>query len=404
MGSRRTLLAAAVAAATMAVSACASPDSGSGGASPSSGSAEQPMTIEAFQALSGPVAPAGEAMSIGNKAAVTVMNAAGGVLGKPLSINTTDSGGSADQIAAKLQEMLSKGRPQAVLPGSASEIPAAIPILSNAGVFTSHHFTGANFNDPAKYSTTFGNAHTIPAYVASVVAKARAAGYKKVGVVDSDDASGAAFEAVAKPAFEQAGIAATFVSVAPTAVDATPQLQQALAQNPDALLLAGYYAGARAVIAARTKLQVKIPTISIQTFSANNLDGIGQPKDYEGIQFQHLAVNVQGTPQTQSTAFKKFYDAVLKEAGGTLKFPINTYLVAYNDVILAAYAANLARSYDAKAMTKALEGATAADMPNYVMPAGFSATNHYPNVSPDDFVFVTYAPSKNGMVIAGTGR
>src|SRR5699024_8750700 len=125
-------------------------------------------------------------------------------------------------------------KPHAVLPGTAAEIPAAIPILSNAGVFTSQHFT--SFNDPEKYTTVCGNAHTIPDYVESLVQKLEDDGYKSIGVVDSDDASGQAFREVAKQAFKDAGIKAKFVAVSPEAVDATPQLQQALADDPDALV------------------------------------------------------------------------------------------------------------------------------------------------------------------------
>ncbi|WP_165958911.1 ABC transporter substrate-binding protein [Actinomadura sp. KC345] len=387
-------LAAAAAVATLAASGCGG--SGEGGTSSGSGG---PMKIEVFQALSGPVAPVGQAMSVGNKAAAAVVNANGGVLGKDIEVDITDDAGSPDQLAAKIQELLSAGKPHAVLPGSAAEIPAGIPILSNAGVFVSQHFTANTFNDPKKYPLVFGNAHTIPDYTESLVQKLKEKGHTSVGVVDSDDSSGQAFEEVAKPAFKEAGIEATFVGVPPSAVDATAQLQQALAGNPDALIFAGYFPGATAVVSARTKLGVDIPTYSAQTFSANNLADIADPSAFEGIEFQQLAANVKGTPQTESKAFKTFYDAVLKEAGGKLPFPINTYLVAYDDVMLAAYAADLAGGFDPEKMAEAVESAEPEDMPNYVMPVGFSSENHFPDVTPKDFVFVPYSPVKDGMVV-----
>ncbi|MBB4774814.1 ABC transporter substrate-binding protein [Actinomadura livida] len=396
MRSNWTRLAAAAAVAMLAASGCGNSGEGGDGGTPSSAG---PMKIEIFQALSGPVAPVGQAMSVGNKAAVAVVNANGGVLGKDLEVSITDDAGSPDQLAAKLQELLSGGKPHAVLPGSAAEIPAGIPILANAGVFVSQHFTANTFNDPKKYPLVFGNAHTIPDYTESLVQKLKQEGHASVGVVDSDDSSGQAFEAVAKPAFEEAGIKATFVGVPPSAVDATAQLQQALAGKPDALVFAGYFPGAAAVVSARTKLGVDIPTYSAQTFSANNLADIADPSAFEGIEFQQLAANVKGTPQTESKAFKTFYDAVLKEAGGKLPFPINTYLVAYDDVMLAAYAADLAGGFDPEQMAKAVENAKPEDMPNYVMPVGFSSENHFPDVTPEDFVFVPYSPVKDGMVV-----
>ncbi|WP_396655773.1 ABC transporter substrate-binding protein [Microbacterium sp.] len=390
---------AALAVGALLMSGCAGGSTPSGPTDGPEDSDLGPLVIDSFQALSGPVAPVGEAMSIGNRAAVNVINEQGGVFGKPIELVIEDSAGSADQLAAKLQELLASKVPHAVLPGSASEIPAGIPILANAGVFTSHHFTADTFNDPAQFPLVFGNAHTIPDYVASFTAKLVADGHKTVGVVNSDDASGQAFQAVAKPALEDAGIEATFSAVAPTAVDATPQIQQVLANDPDALVFAGYFPGAIAMLNARAKLGVDVPTIAAQTFGANDFSSVA-PAELEGIEFQYLAANVKGTEATSTEGFDIFYDAVLEEAGGSLPFPINTYMVSYNDVILVAYAASLANSLDPEKMVEALENAKPEDMPLYVMPVGFSAENHYPLVTEEDFVFIPYSPTENGLVIA----
>ncbi|MFC0529987.1 ABC transporter substrate-binding protein [Phytohabitans kaempferiae] len=397
MGSKRAAFVAALAVSVLAVSSCGG-DSGSG-SNGSSGSSDGPMKIHALVALSGPIAVVGAAMQQGMDVAVQLVNESGGVLGKPLEINYIDNAGSADQSAAKLQELLSAGKPHAVIPGSASEIPAGIPILAQAGVFTSQHFTSATFNDPKKYPLAFGNAHTIPDYVGSLVDEAKKRGYRSIGILDIDDASGEAFEAVAKPAFGEAGISVTFAQVPPESIDATPQLQQVLAGNPDALVFAGYSPAAGAMAKARTKLGVKVPTLGAQTFSANNLADLAAESDYDGIVFQQLATSVKGTPQTESEAFKKFYDAVLAKAGGDLPFPINTYLVAYHDVILAASAANLAGSLDPEQMAKALEGAKPADMPLYVNPVTFSADSHFSTFGPEDFVFTAYGPVEKGLSV-----
>ncbi|MER7274718.1 ABC transporter substrate-binding protein [Dactylosporangium sp. NPDC000244] len=401
MRTRRAAIAAALAVSLLLVAACG--DDTGDGSGPGNGSGGGPMKIDALVALSGPLAVIGGAMQQGMDAAVQVINDSGGVLGQPLKINYIDNAGSADQSAAKLQELLSGGKPHAVIPGVASEIPAGIPILAQAGVFTSQHFTGATFNDPKKYPLEFGNAHTIPDYVGSLVSKAKESGYQSVGILDIDDASGQAFEAVAGPAFKAAGIAVTFARVPPDSIDATPQLQQVLAPNPNALIFAGYSPAAGAMAKARAKLAVTLPTIAAQTYSANNLADLAPVSAYDGILFQQLATSVKGTPQTESAAFKKFYDAVLAKSGGKLPFPINTYLVAYHDVILAAAAANLAGSLDAKKMAKALEGAKPADMPLYVSPVTFSADNHFPTFAPADFVFTKYGPVEKGLSVPSAG-
>lgn len=408
---KRTALTAVFAVATLVLSACGgNSDDQSGDSGDASASSDEsdssdetsdpgPMTIDALVALSGPIAVVGEHMQYGMDAAVKVINDNGGVNGHPLEINYIDNAGSADESAAKLQELLSEGQPHAVIPGSASEIPAGIPILAQASVFTSQHFTSAEFNDPEKYPLEFGNAHTIPNYVGSLVEEITARGYESVGVLDIDDASGEAFETVAEPAFSDAGISATFARVPPDAIDATPQLQQVLAEDPEALIFAGYSPAAGAMAKARETLGVELPTIAAQTFSANNLADLAPESAYEGMEFQQLATSVKGTPQTESETFQTFYDAVMEEAGGNLPFPINTYLVAYDDVLLAAYAAELAGSYDAEEMAAALESASQEDMPLYVNPVTFSPENHFTTLGPDDFVFTGYGPVEDGLSV-----
>lgn len=360
------------------------------------------MRIEALVALSGPVAAAGVEMRKGMDAAVKLINENGGVLGHPLEINYIDNAGSPDQTAAKLQELLSEGRPHAVIAGTASEIPAGIPILAQAGVFTAQHFTSAEFNDPEKYPLSFGNAHTIPDYVNSLVDEVTKHGYKSLGILDLDDAAGEAFEAVAEGAFNDAGISVTFARVPPDSIDATPQLQQVLSADPEALIFAGYSPAAGAMAKAREKLGVELPTFAAQTFSANNLAELAPESAYEGMVFQQLATSVKGTPQTESAEFQAFYEAVLAESGGSLPFPINTYLVAYHDVVLIAYAANLAGSLDPNEMAKALENATEEDMPFYLNPVTFSPTNRFPTHGPDDFVFTSYGPVEDGLSVPRT--
>lgn len=399
MRSMRGKLAAALAVSLLAVSSCGG-ESGAGGAGGSNGgSTGGPMRIEALVALSGPAAAAGTEMRKGMEAAVKIINENGGVLGQPLEINYIDNSGSPDQTAAIIQELLSEGRPHAVIPGSVSEIPAGIPILAQAGVFTVQHFTSAEFNDPEKYPLEFGNAHTIPDYVGGLVDEISKHGYTSLGILDLDDAAGEAFEAVAKEQFGAAGIEVTFARVPPDAIDATPQLQQVLSSNPEALVFAGYAPAAGAMAKAREKLGITLPTFAAQTFSANNLADLAPESAYEGIVFQQLATSVAGTPQTESPEFQAFYKAVKAESGGSLPFPVNTYLVAYHDVVLAAYAANLAGSLDPQAMAEALENATAEDMPLYLNPVTFSPTNHFPTHGPDDFVYTSYGPVEDGLSV-----
>lgn len=359
----------------------------------------EPMVIEAVLPLSGALAAIGEAMSHGMNAAVEVVNANGGVLGNPVTVNITDNAGTTDQTAAVIQDILSRGTPHAVIPGGAGETPAGIAITDAAGIFTAHHITDSTFADPEAYPFSFGSAHSTNSYVASLVTEIAAnEEVETLAVVALDDPGGEGFLASLRPAVEEQGWNLAEVQVLPDAIDATPQLQQVLDQDPDVLVLAGFAPAAGAMAQARQTLGVDIPTYAAQTFTATNLQDLAPESAYEGISFQNLEYAVAGTELTEGEAFQTFYEALLEQTGGEVPFPINAYVVAYNDVILATSAASLAGSYDAEAMAAAVEAATDEDMPLYLSPVGFG-DNHFADFGPDDFVFVPYGPIEGGLMV-----
>ncbi|MFC0530006.1 ABC transporter substrate-binding protein [Phytohabitans kaempferiae] len=394
----RAALTAILSAGVLVLTACES-GSESPGAAADDCSPGNPMTIDALVAVSGQFASVGEAMSAGMKAAVTTINDNGGVLGSPLTLDIHDNAGTADQTAAVLQELVSKGRPDAVIPGSASEMAAGIPILANAGVFTAHHFPGTDFNDPAKYPYAFGSAHSTDHYIGHLAAELAAKGYKKIGYLRQDDAGGEAHQKTAEKYYGELGLEPEFVAVANEAIDATPQLQKVLAGKPDALVFTAFGSLAGVMAQARDKLDVHLPTYGTQSYSASPLNALGPESLYDEIILQSLVTSVKGTEAQRSEAFQTFYTALQKETGGKIPFGINAYVVAYNDVILAASAANLAGCVNPARMAKAIQDAEPADLPFYVAPVDFSADDHYANFSSDWFIFHRYGPLEAGLIV-----
>lgn len=358
------------------------------------------MVIHALMAESGPIAAFGEAMTHAINAAIRVVNDHGGVLGQPVELVLHDTAGSPDQVAAVLQDLLAQGQPHAVIPGSLQEQPAGIPVLADAGVFTVHHWTDVQYNDAEDYPYAFGSAHSTESYVTSLVEELDGKGYETLGFLAADDQGGQAYRSVAEPAFADAGYETHFAFVPGDAVDATPQMQQVLDHDPDALILAGCCGAlAGAMVTAHQTVGVDIPTYTAQTFTVNDLAAIAPAEAYEGWSLQNLASAVAGTELTEGDAFRTFYEALLEETGGEIPFAITVYLVAYNDVILATSAANLAGSLDPADMAAAIEGATQEDMPLYLAPADFSGGRRFAGFGPDDFVFTSFGPLENGLMV-----
>ena len=385
-----------------ATSSSASPVSASGSAASSSASTAQtkPLVIDAISSLSGPLAAVGSSQQEGAKAAVAVINAQGGVFGQPIQYNVTDDKSDPTQAVSAVTKILSGStKPAAVIPGSTStDTSAVVPLLTKAKIFTPNHSSDDTVNDPTKNPYAFQDVFTSDDQAENLAAKFQSKGYKKVAVIDSDDARGQGALASYKKVFASKGFQVNTVAVPDTSVDATPQVQQLMADKPDVLLVNNFAPTASAVVKAVNKLGLSIPIYGSQTFAANDIGALGGAAAIKGWQLQALALAVKGTPITKGSAFQTFMNQ-LKKQGTKITFTINNYVVAYNDVILAATAAKIADSTDPDKMKAAAESLTPAKAPLYVGPLGFSATSHQPATTSQYWVYTTYGSLTDGQIV-----
>src|SRR5580704_10261417 len=97
----------ALIAASAACTSSATGSSGTGATSTAgSGTPSQPFKMYAFMALSGPLAAVGDAMKQGLEAGVDVINAHGGVFGKPMTLDVEDDAGDPTQAATLAQSLV----------------------------------------------------------------------------------------------------------------------------------------------------------------------------------------------------------------------------------------------------------------------------------------------------------
>ena len=392
------ILLAAVAALTVAAATACGP--GNDASAPSgTGPGGEPFKIDVLLGMSGDYAAVGKAMSQGARAAVSVINQQGGVFGKPVELNVVDTAGDPVQAATQARKLVADGRPQAVVPGMVTaDIMATVPLFSQAKVFMATHGPDPRLNDPKKYPHLFGTTYLRDQMAESLAAEFTAKGFKKVSLVTAEK-SGSVGAATIKEVLGKKGITVDIVTVPVSAVDATSQMQQALDLKPDVLVLDSYGPPSPAIVKARAKLNPSVPTYASQNFSAGDLTENGPVSAYKGVRIQSLSFAVKGHKATQTQAFTSFFDAVRKEAGGKLDFSLNTYVVTYNDVILAAYAAKLANSTDPAKMTAAIEKATQEQIPLFLGPVNFSASSHYPNFGADWWAFVGYKGMDGSQIV-----
>ena len=399
--------------ALVAVAACSSSNGSSAGdtaarssAASSAGSSTGGLTVLDIAAQSGILAEVGKDQEYGVKAAVAAVNAAGGVNGKPVTVTYVDDGSTGTQAVSVLAQALSSGsRPDVVLPGSTSTegVPLA-PILMKDKIFTVTHSATTTLSNASKFPYLFGTIFPAAQMESTLADGLIAKGFKKVAIVSSDDELGQSGASALQAALQAGGASASVELVPDTSVDATPQLEALKAANPDVLVIDNFGPSAAAVLKARAELGWTIPTYGSENLAADNLSQIATPAELKGVTILCLTYGVIGNPAQQTTAFKTFYQGVTALNGGQFTFGINDEIVGWDDVIVAAAAANKAHSTNAAAMQAAAESLTTADAPLWVgpVPIGYSATNHYPVYGASVWVYVPAGGTLDGSVKPGS--
>ena len=376
-------------------SAASSADSSSGG-----------LTVLDIAAQSGILAEVGKDQEYGVKAAVAAVNAAGGVNGKPVTVTYVDDASTGTQAVSVLAQAMSSGSPpDVVFPGSTSTetVPLA-PILMKDKIFTVTHSATTTLSNAAKFPYLFGTIFPAVHMESTLASELISKGFKKVAIVSSDDELGQSGASALQSALQAGGVSASVELVPDTSVDATPQLEALKAANPDVLVIDNFGPSAAAVLKARAELGWTIPTYGSENLAADNLSQIATPAELKGVTILCLTYGVIGNPSQQTTAFKSFYQGVTALNRGQFTFGINDEIVGWDDVIVAAAAANKAHSTNAAAMQAAAESLTTADAPLWVgpVPIGYSVTNHYPVYGPSVWAYVPAGGTVDGSVKPGS--
>ena len=207
------------------------------------GVAQEPIKIGGLFPLTGPLAPYGPAIAQGAQLAVDQINAAGGVLGRPLELVIRDTATSPDvgrDAAAKLIQIdgvvavigaLSSGVTMAVASVTA---PAHIPQISPSS--TSPAITELEDEDYV-FRTCVSDA--LQGVVEAQLA--RNLGYKKVSIIYVNNAYGRGLAQVFKAHFEdEEHQVVAMIPYEENKPSYRGEVEQALAGDPDAINLIGY--------------------------------------------------------------------------------------------------------------------------------------------------------------------
>jgi branched-chain amino acid transport system substrate-binding protein len=215
-------------AVLLLASACGSQTAGGG-----SGGDNGPYTFGVVTSQTGGASQLGVGELRGAQLAADYVNSKGGVNGHKIKIESADDQSKPDQALQQTRDMIAKKVTALVGPSVVANCNAVAPFVKD--------------NGPVEYCLSPGiNAS---GFVWSASAKTDALaeetmnywkgkGITRIAVINTTDASGTDGGRAASAAAQKAGLTVTSqVTYDPTAVSATAQLQQAMASNPQALVV-----------------------------------------------------------------------------------------------------------------------------------------------------------------------
>jgi branched-chain amino acid transport system substrate-binding protein len=385
----------AVAASAMLLAACGT-DSASHA---SSGSG--PIEIVALQALSGDLAASAQVDVAALKAAVAVVNQAGGVDGRKVTLDVLDDKGDGTQGVSLLRGLIDSGhKPDILVDGTSTPESLALqPLVSQYNIVAISTSTGGLSLDPSvsKNKTKFTTTPDVDVLAKSAADYLAQKGYHKVALLSSSDSYGNLWAAAYQKAITAAGLQVSAAKTFDlTALDVTPQLQALQASQPDVLVAEAYGPPAGYVLTDREKLGwTGTPFVGAVTFAVADLTKLVEPGALKNVTIQSPAVEQYRAPEAMSANFKTFLDAV--KAQGPVTSAISGYAYEYDTIQLAVAAIKKAGSTDPQKVTAALENLGPVST-TVIQPTYFTSTSHFPGPSDSAYVFLTPGPLVDGMI------
>jgi branched-chain amino acid transport system substrate-binding protein len=387
---RRSMAAAvgALALASMGLAACSSSSGGSSAGSGSSGGSnasgpKSPFTILAVVASSGSLAAVTQSELQGMQAAAKYANAHGGFDGQPVKITVKNDNLDPTTAANLVQAALSSGtKPDMVFAGTTSDEAAAVlPILTQNKIFSLQVDVSDDTIDPSKNPYAFSVSTATADFGAEVAAatKAHYPNAKKVGILIGNDVNGSSLLESEKPNLVKVGYSVVVQTYDPAnTVNMTPQMEALKAQNPQVLIASGFGAPAGYILKARAQIGWNVPVVGDASFSANPLPSMASAAALNDVNVLASQSAIYQPPSQWSAALKTLYKAVAP-ASGTFVVPFGLYESGWDTIMVAQAAANQAKSFDAVALTDALQSLKDQSNPLFLIGSyKYSADKHTP--------------------------
>lgn len=353
-----------------------------------------PVKIGVIASLSGPAADIGGDQLTGLELAAEELNAAEGLLGRPIELVVKDDGGDPTKASQAMRELVDEEEVAIVFgPTLSSPTLAAAPTAMDAGVLEFSTSVAPELGDPAEYPYFFRVSPVATLQAEDFLQYIEASGWTKPGMIAVNNALGStnvdAFNAVA----EEAGVEVAGAEYAESgATDVTPQLTNLRDAGADVVLV---FATATpdqvAAVGGRNALGWEVPMLGFSTMAnplvAAAVGDDGMESVYAGQQY----VRLTGEPPEATAAFLD----KLREARGTdtLEHDAAQSGTGYDALHMVTAAVNEVGELDADAVREHLESNVYEGVKSSLE---YDAERH-DGEGPDDLVFVLADSFEDGL-------
>lgn len=407
VGPRPLVLRASIvlALAGLVVAGCSSASgSGSSGGTTSEGSgsgsaATDPVIIYGAAGISGAFAASSGPIVAGMNAAVAVINADGGLLGRQVEVSLDNSQSDATKAVSLLTARLAQEpKPDLVYTGSSSiECLPVLPLLTENKIVSNTGCSGADIGDPAKNPYSF-SASMFATTQAKILADYLVQqNYKSIAFIGSDTVVTDTFRAAQEAAFAAAGI--TVVAAEkfdPSSVDVTAQLSGIKESNPDAVVINGV-GTTQYVLKSRIKAgMTDVPFVGDSSANILDLSTSVTPEEAEGYVGATYSANLKGGggPGLQTLVDQ------LGKNGVDITGTIAVYGLGYDLVMSWANGVVQAGTLDSGPVKDAMVAGGDAKYPlSLYTSTGWTADDHFV-VDLAAYTFAPISPLKDGQFTA----
>jgi branched-chain amino acid transport system substrate-binding protein len=272
------------------------------------------VTIGCSGALTGPLGGFGKSTRIGIDAALSEINAKGGIHGRTLAIDMVDDAYNPARTAENVKKMISDGSIFALSCCIGTPNNAAIlPMVEESQIPYVSPITGASSLRKAGLNNVFHVRASYTDETQRLVQNIVSMGLKGIAIAYLDNAFGKEVLADAQKALTAAGVKA--VIEAPVAADGKnlPEaVASIMAAKPGAIFLATAGAASVTLLTAIKKVSPTLPIVSLSVaFSADGLKQLGEMSSGIAI------TTVIPDPNRTRLAVQRDYHAAMRSMGNT---------------------------------------------------------------------------------------